>query len=91
MPVTLTFPYSQAAGVGRGYFVAADAPGAAGIVTVASTTGDVELRITRYNAPDFVTTVTSGTTFSVSIGNIQTIGILALQTATGTLSLITNV
>ncbi|MCM3700960.1 S-Ena type endospore appendage [Paenibacillus macerans] len=91
MPVTLTFLYSQAAGVGQGYFVAADAPGATGIVTVGSTSGDVELRITRYNAPDFVATVTSGSTFSVSISNIQTIGILALQTATGTLSLITNV
>ncbi|GJM75188.1 hypothetical protein HMSSN036_74040 [Paenibacillus macerans] len=90
MPVTLTFPYSQAAGVGRGYFVAADAPGAAGIVTVASTTGDVELRITRYNAPDLSPPSLPVRRFGKHRQHPND-RYLALQTATGTLSLITNV
>ncbi|MGP0584659.1 hypothetical protein [Paenibacillus timonensis] len=91
MAFTLTYPYAQAAGVGQGYFVAADPLGPTGIVTVAATLGNVELRITRYNAPDFIQTVTQGSTFTVELGNIQTIGIFALTAATGVLTLITPV
>ncbi|MBM6997818.1 hypothetical protein IM700_019320 [Paenibacillus sp. DXFW5] len=91
MAFTLTYPYAQAAGVGQGYFVAADPLGPTGIVTVAATLGNVELRITRYNAPVFIQTVTQGSTFTVELGNIQTIGIFALTAATGTLTLITPV
>ncbi|MFD1179177.1 hypothetical protein ACFQ3W_23190 [Paenibacillus puldeungensis] len=91
MPVTLNFPYTLGAGVGQGFYVAADPPGTSGIVTVSTTTGTIELRITRYNATTFTTTVPAGTTFAVSIGNIQTIGIFAVTAATGTLSFITNV
>ncbi|MNN17259.1 hypothetical protein D3C76_81310 [compost metagenome] len=91
MAFTLTFPYAQAAGVGQGYFVAADPLGPTGIVTVAASLGNVELRITRYNAPDFIQTVTEGNTFTVELGNIQTIGIFALTFATGLVTLITPV
>jgi len=91
MAFTLTFPYAQAAGVGQGYFVAADPLGPTGIVTVQATVGNVELRSTRYNAPDFIQTVTQGSTFSVQLSNIQTIGIFALTAATGTITLITPV
>lgn len=91
MAFTLTFPYAQAAGVGQGYFVAADPLGPTGIVTVAATLGNVELRITRYNAPDFIQTVMEGNTFTVELGNIQTIGIFALTFATGLVTLITPV
>ncbi|MGG6313415.1 hypothetical protein [Paenibacillus macerans] len=91
MAVTLTLPYVQAAGVGQGYFVAADPLGPSGIVTVTATAGNVELRITRYNAPTFVQTITGGSTFSVGLGNIQTIGIFALTAATGIITFVTNV
>lgn len=91
MAVTLTFPYTQGAGVGQGYFVAADAPGAFGIAIVAAATGNVQLRITRFNAPDFIQTVLAGQTFAVELGNVQTIGIFALTAATGTLTFITSV
>lgn len=91
MPTTLTFPYTLGAGVGQGFYVAVDPPGTSGIVIVTATTGTVELRITRYNAPDFITTVPAGATFAASIGNIQTIGLFAVTAATGTLYFITNV
>ncbi len=86
MAIQLTFPYNQAAGVGQGYYVAQDPLGTKGVVTVASTAGAVHLVITRYNAPTFEFTVPAGSTFSVSIGNVQTIGLLALGApVTGTL------
>lgn len=91
MAFTLTFPYAQAAGVGQGDFMAADPLGPTGIVTVQATVGNVELRITRYNARDFIQTVTQGSTFSVQLSNIQMIGIFALMAATGTITLITPV
>lgn len=91
MATTLTFPYNQPAGTGQGYFLAPDPNGASGIVIVTSTAGDVELRITRYNAPDYIVPVPSGTTIAVGLGNIQTIGIFAVANATGTLYFITNV
>lgn len=78
MAISLVFPYSQAPGVGQGYYVAQDPLGTRGVVTVASTAGPVHLVITRYNAPTFEFTVPAGSTFSVSIGNVQTIGLLAL-------------
>ncbi|WP_018750046.1 hypothetical protein [Paenibacillus sanguinis] len=91
MAVTLTLPYTQAAGVGQGYFVAPDPLGVTGIVTITATAGNVELRITRYNAPSFIQPVAAGSTFSVGLGNIQTIGVFAGTAATGIVTLITNV
>jgi voltage-gated potassium channel Kch len=83
----LFIPYNQAPGVGQGYYVAQDPLGTRGVVTVASTAGAVHLVITRYNAPIFETTIPAGSTFAVSIGHVQTIGLLALgAAATGTLS-----
>lgn len=81
MAITLVFPYNQAPGVGQGYYVAQDPLGTKGVVTVASTAGAVHLVITRYNAPTFEFSVPAGSTFSVSIGNVQTIGLLALGAA----------
>ncbi|MDF2925865.1 MAG: hypothetical protein K0R57_4779 [Paenibacillaceae bacterium] len=78
MAISLVFPYNQAAGVGQGYYVAQDPLGTRGVVTVASTAGAVELVITRYNEPTFRTVIPAGATFSVSIGQVQTIGLLAL-------------
>lgn len=81
MAISLVFPYNQAPGVGQGYYVAQDPLGTRGVVTVASTAGAVHLVITRYNAPTFETTIPAGATFSVSIGHVQTIGLLALGAA----------
>lgn len=91
MATTLFFPYNQPAGTGQGYFVAPDPLGDSGIVQVQSTAGRVELRITRYNAPDFVAQIPSGASYAVSLGNIQTIGIYAIDNATGSLYFITEV
>lgn len=75
---TLFFAYTQAAGVGQGYYVAQDPLGTKGVVQVFSTTGAVALVITRYNAPTFETVIPAGSTFAVSLEHVQTIGLLAL-------------
>lgn len=85
MAITLILPYTQAAGVGQGYYVAQDPLGTKGTITVTNTGGAVNLVITRYNAPTFEATIPAASTFAVSIGNVQTIGILALAAATGTI------
>ncbi|WP_059050076.1 hypothetical protein [Paenibacillus senegalimassiliensis] len=91
MPVTFTLPYTQGAGVGQGYFVAPDPLGVAGVVTITATAGNVELRITRYNAPSFIQPVAAGSTFSVGLDKIQTIGVFAVTAATGVVTLTTTV
>lgn len=85
MATTLILPYVQAAGVGQGYYVAQDPLGTKGTITVNNAGGAVELVITRYNAPTFQTIIPAGASFAVSIGNVQTIGLLALAAATGTI------